>query len=57
MTARTRAAVIGCIGTAQDLRADEVGVETRELLVEAGHRSMVGGQENLFIDLALDRRR
>jgi 4-hydroxy 2-oxovalerate aldolase len=37
--------------------AADVGIETRDLLVEAGHRSMVGGQEDLLLDLALDMRR
>ncbi|WP_319447419.1 MULTISPECIES: 4-hydroxy-2-oxovalerate aldolase [unclassified Mycobacterium] len=37
--------------------AAEVGVSTRDLLVEAGRKSMVGGQEDLLLDVALGMRR
>jgi len=30
------------------------GIDTREILVELGHRKMVGGQEDMIVDVALD---
>jgi 4-hydroxy 2-oxovalerate aldolase len=36
-------------------RASEIyGIDTREILVELGRRRMVGGQEDMIIDVALD---
>lgn len=34
--------------------AAEYGVDTREILVELGKRKMVGGQEDMIVDVALD---
>ena len=37
--------------------AKTYGVDTREILVELGKRRMVGGQEDMIVDVALDMRR
>ena len=34
--------------------AENYGLDTREILVELGKRKMVGGQEDMIIDVALD---
>jgi 4-hydroxy 2-oxovalerate aldolase len=34
--------------------AEEFGLDTRSILVELGQRKMVGGQEDMIIDVALD---
>jgi len=34
--------------------ADRYGLDTREILVELGERKMVGGQEDMIVDVALD---
>ena len=34
--------------------AEEYGLDTREILVELGSRRMVGGQEDMIVDVALD---
>jgi 4-hydroxy 2-oxovalerate aldolase len=34
--------------------AETYGLDTREILVELGERKMVGGQEDMIVDVALD---
>ena len=37
--------------------ASEFGLDTRAILIELGRRKMVGGQEDMIVDVALDMRR
>jgi 4-hydroxy 2-oxovalerate aldolase len=37
--------------------ANEFGLDTRAILIELGRRKMVGGQEDMIVDVALDMRR
>jgi 4-hydroxy 2-oxovalerate aldolase len=34
--------------------SEQYGIDTREILVELGNRRMVGGQEDMIVDVALD---
>jgi len=37
--------------------SERYGIDTRDILLELGRRRMVGGQEDMIIDVALDMTR
>ena len=45
------------VGGRQAAHAKSHGLDTREILEELGSRHMVGGQEDMIIDVALDIKR